>query len=403
VPPDGDARRTSRSPLAFALLPCALLFGAMLNLTLVVAGLKELVVDELGGTVADTALFFTVEMAAYLVFAPVWGALSDRAGRRRPFVVVGFAASGLVYLAYLAIDSIPLLLALRFLQGAGSIAGWSTAMALLFDHADETTRPRLAGLAGAALILGVGVGAPLGGVIASVFGARAPLAAAGGLFVLLALAALALVEAPRTSTRPRLAEIGRAIAGRPRLLLPWALYFIERFTVGLFVVVFPLALVARSGAGPAERGQALALFLFPFALCQLGTYRLARRFGALRTLAAGTALYGVALAALGRVEATTTLPLLVVLGALAAVIFPPTLALTAQWSDPEVRASVLAGFNLAGSAGFALGPVAGAWAERVGGFTLAFDLAGALSLAAALGLGLLLAGGNPVAREVGPG
>lgn len=375
----------------------------MLNLTLVVAGLKELVVDELGGTVADTALFFTVEMVAYLVFAPVWGALSDRVGRRRPFVVAGFAASGLVYLAYLTIDSIPLLLALRFVQGAGSIAGWSTTMALLFDHADEASRPRLAGMAGAALILGVGVGAPLGGAIASAFGPRAPLAAAGALFLLLALGALALAEAPRTLARPRLSEIRRAIAGRPRLLLPWALYFIERFTVGLFVVVFPLALVARSGAGPAERGQALALFLLPFALCQLGTYRLARRFGALRTLAVGTALYGLALTALGRVEVGALLPLLVVLGALAAVIFPPTLALTAQWSEPEARASVLAGFNLAGSAGFALGPVAGAWAARAGGFTLAFDLAGGVSLAAALGLVLLLAGGSAVVREVGSG
>ena len=39
----------------------------MLNLTLVV--------DELGGTVADAALFFTVEMVAYLLFAPLWGCL----------------------------------------------------------------------------------------------------------------------------------------------------------------------------------------------------------------------------------------------------------------------------------------------------------------------------------------
>ena len=52
-------------------LPCICLFFAMLNLTLVVPGLKELVVDELGGTVADTALFFTVEMVAYLLFAEV--------------------------------------------------------------------------------------------------------------------------------------------------------------------------------------------------------------------------------------------------------------------------------------------------------------------------------------------
>jgi MFS family permease len=258
-------------------------------------------------------------------------------------------------------------------------------------------------MAGASLILGVGLGAPLGGLLASALGARAPLAAAGGLFLLLALASTALVEAPHRLARPRLGEVGHALAARPRLLLPWALYFIERFTVGLFVVVFPLDLVARTGAGPAERGRALALFLLPFALCQLGTYRLARRFGALRTLAAGTALYGVAFAALGRVGSGALPPLLVALGALAAVIFPPTLSLTARWSAPEARASVLAGFNLAGSAGFAIGPVAGAWAERVGGFRLAFDLAGGVALAAAAGIALLLARGGAAAREDGSG
>ena len=37
-------------------LACFLLFGAMFNLTLVVAGLKEFIIDELGGTVTDATL-----------------------------------------------------------------------------------------------------------------------------------------------------------------------------------------------------------------------------------------------------------------------------------------------------------------------------------------------------------
>jgi MFS family permease len=69
---------------------------------------------------------------------------------------------------------------------------------------------------------------------------------------------------------------------------------------------------------------------------------------------------------------------------LAALIFPPTLALTAEWTAPETRASALAGFNVAGSLGFALGPIAGAWAHEVSGFTAAFDLAAAAAFAGAL-------------------
>jgi MFS family permease len=387
LPPSPISRVSS---VRTVVLPCLCLFFAMLNLTLVVPGLKELVVDDLGGTVADTALFFTVEMVAYLLFAPLWGALSDRAGRRRPFLLLGFAASGLIYLAYLGIHSIPLLLALRFVQGGSSIAGWSTTMALLFDHASDDERPRLAGFAGASLILGVGLGAPIGGLLTNTWGARAPLAAAGGLFLLLALAALAMAEAPQARARPSLGQIAHALTERPRLLLPWSLYAMERFTVGLFVVVFPLWLIERQGADPATRGRALALFLLPFALFQLGTYRLARRFGHFALLAAGCAGYALAFAALGRIAPGLMSPLLILLGALAAVIFPPTLALTAEWTAPESRASALAGFNVAGSLGFALGPIAGAWAHHTAGYTASFDLAataaalGALAVTAAL-------------------
>jgi MFS family permease len=380
-------RAAARAPLA---LPCALLFGAMLNLTLVVAGLKELVVERLGGTVTDAALFFTVEMTAYLAFGPLWGVLSDRHGRRRPFVVAGFAASGLLYLSFLAVESIPLLLALRFLQGGAAIAGWSTVMAVVFDGSDEQSRPRRAGIAGASLILGVGSGAPIGGLLSHAVGPTAPLAVAGVLFLLLAGAALALAEPAGIHPRVGLGEIGRELGARPRLLLPAALYFAERFTVGLFVVVFPVYLAEVGGADPAARGRYLAMFLFPFAFGQLGSYRLTRRFGALPPLAVGAALYGAAFVALGRLPLAAALGWMVVLGLLAAVIFPPTLTLTAQWSTVETRASALAAFNVAGSAGFALGPIAGARAVEAAGFAAAFDLAGVVVLAGAAAVGVAL-------------
>jgi MFS family permease len=371
------------------LLPAVLLFGSMLNLTLVVAGLKELVVDRLGGSIGQAALFFTVEMAAYALFGPLWGIASDRSGRRRPFVVAGFAASGALYLAMPAVESIPWLLVLRFLQGGAAIAGWSTVMAIVFDGSDAASRPRRAGMAGASIILGVGSGAPLGGWLSHAFGVEAPLYAAGLSFLLLAGAALALAEPARRESRPHPRELVAALGARPRLLVPGGLYFVERFSVGLFVVLFPVYLADLSGADPALRGRYLALFLFPFAFAQLASHRLARRFGALPTLAAGAVLYGLAFAAIGALGAGPLLAWMVVLGLLAAVIFPPTLTLVADWSTPETRASAMAAFNFAGSLGFALGPVAGAGVLRLAGYPAAFATAGALAVAAGAAVALL--------------
>ena len=169
------------------ILPCLLLFGAMFNLTLVVAGLKEFVIDELGGTVRDATLFFSVETTAYILFAPLWGLLSDRTGRRKILIISGFALSALLYSLYQFVDSVPTLLTLRFVQGACSVMGWSIVMALLLDHPDRRRRGRYMGLMGAALIFGVGVGAPVGGYLTRWYGAHAPVNAAAVLFALLAL------------------------------------------------------------------------------------------------------------------------------------------------------------------------------------------------------------------------
>lgn len=369
-------------------LPCLLLFGAMLNLTLIVPGLKELVIDALGGTVADAALFFTVEMIAYLLAAPLWGLASDRLGRRRPFVVVGFLASGALYASYLAVDSVAALLALRFVQGACSVMGWSTVMTVVADRADGPHRARAMGAAGASLILGVGLGAPLGGALAASFGPHAPLWAAAALFGVLGLAAMLLEEPPRHGERQSTRAVLGQLARTPALALPWAFYFVERLTVGLFVVVFPLFLDATTGGGPAERGRLLGYFLIPFALLQPVTYRLADRLGARTAMAAGAAAYGAALAVVGLLPAPAIAPWMVVLGAAAAVMFPPTLALTAELAGPAARATAMAGFNLAGSLGFAVGPLAGAALSARAGYAVAFAAAGALALAAAAAVGV---------------
>ena len=199
----------------------------MLNLTLVVAGLKELVVDELGGTVADTALFFTVEMAAYLVFAPLWGALSDRAGRRRPFVVAGFAASGL---------ALPRLPRDRLDPAAARAAlppGRRGDRRLVDDDGAalrprRRSRPARASPASRAprSSSASGSGAPIGGVHRLRLRPARPARRRGRALPPPRRSPRSRSRRRRAGSRDRrLGEIGRALADRPRLLLPWALYF----------------------------------------------------------------------------------------------------------------------------------------------------------------------------------
>jgi len=366
------------------LLPCVLLFGAMFNLTLVVAGLKELVIEEMGGTIADASLFFSVETFAYIIFAPLWGMLSDRLGHRKIFIVIGFLGSSLIYAYYGQVESVELLLALRFAQGAFTVMGWSLVMAHVMDQPKIGTRGRYMGLMGASLILGVALGAPVGGYITKWFGARAPLAAAAALFAVLTLLSLLLQESHQKRVGARLSDVRSLLGSEPRLLLPYGVHFIDRLAVGLFVVIFPLYLDSLGAGDAAVRGRYLSGFLVPFAFLQVFTGRWCERIGAARPLIYGSLLYGLLLATVGVTPLAWLGWVMVGLGMLAAVMFPPAILLTAQLSNEGTRGSAVGGFNLAGSLGFALGPLMGAWAYAAKGFGFAFALCGASEVLLAL-------------------
>ena len=75
--------------------------------------------------------------------------------------------------------------------------------------------------------------------------------------------------------------------------------------------------------------------------------------------------------------------MMLLLGAVAAVMFPPTLALVGELADPRARGAPWA-VQPCGSLGFAIGPLVGAWAQAAGGFRFTFVLSGGLAIALAL-------------------
>ena len=363
----------------------------MFNLTLVVAGLKEFIIEDLGGTVAHAALFFSVETLAYLIFAPLWGVASDRTGLRKPFIAAGFLGSGVLYFGFSLVDSVELLLVLRFFQGALSVMGWSILMALVVDRAVGEGRGRIMGLMGAALITGVSLGAPMGGYVTRAWGARAPVVVTAVLFVLLGIGSLFLRTETTRSAPSRLGGILAAVRSQPRLMLPMAFHFVDRFTVAFFVVIFPLYVDSLGATDPAVRGRYLGQFLIPFAFLQYFAGRLTDRVGPYKPLIAGSLAYGIVLCLVGYSDLGLLWPVMILLGVLAAVMFPPAITLTAQFSSPETRATAMGAFNFAGSLGFAIGPLVGGWIYSRSGYGAAFLLSGAMEIALALTTAVIVA------------
>ncbi len=100
------------------------------------------------------------------IAAPIWGALSDRNGRRRILVMTVFGTA-LGYLMWVMADAFWLLILSRLFGGA--MAGnLSVATAAIADVTDKKSRAKGMGMLGAAFGLGFIIGPAIGGVLSLV-------------------------------------------------------------------------------------------------------------------------------------------------------------------------------------------------------------------------------------------
>ena len=151
-------------------------------------------VRELGASTFQLGLLTTVYALMQFLFAPVWGSLSDRYGRKR-ILIAGMAGFGVSYLLMGVGTSYPHLLLARVLGGILSSATLPTAMAFAADVSSEEERGRAMGRMGAALSLGFVFGPTIGGALAPL-GVRAPFYVGGAVALLNCLLAIAILKEP---------------------------------------------------------------------------------------------------------------------------------------------------------------------------------------------------------------
>ncbi|HRP75681.1 MAG TPA: MFS transporter [Rhodocyclaceae bacterium] len=314
-------------------------------------------------------LFMSVNMIGALLAAPLAGLASDAIGRRTPLIAAAFAVNGLTLLLIAGDWSYGAMLALRFVEGCAHMTSLSLLMTLGADHARREGIGSSMGAVGAAVSLGVASGAPLGGWLGAEEAIRVPWLG-GWMMIGLALAVPWLLrDAPAGMERMKPRALISALAGNRMLAVPYVFAFVDRLTVGFIVSTFSLYLGTVMGFSAPRIGMVMAAFLIPFSLLTYPAGLLCRRWDRLGMMILGSALYGVFLIALGLVPGQLMIAVMATGGVVAALMYAPSLVLTAELAGPGQRASTLAGFNVAGSMGFALGPLLGG--TLVGGFRAA--------------------------------
>ena len=197
------------------------------------------------------------------VFAPVWGSVSDRIGRK-PVLIIGMIGYGLSSLLMGFSTELWMLFASRALSGLLSSATMATALAYIGDSTSEQDRGGGMGALGAAMALGVIVGPGFGGWLAgdslsTPFFIAAGMSLVSLLLILLLLPESLPAEARQQSERKvstvQVSELWRALFSPIGVLLFMVTLF--SFALTNFEAVFGLYALEKFDYGPERVGTIL--------------------------------------------------------------------------------------------------------------------------------------------------
>lgn len=229
-------------------------------------------------------------------FAPLWGSISDRIGRR-PVILISVATSVVSYLFFSHASTLAWLIFSRVLAGIGS-ANVSAAQAYITDITDPANRSKSLGLVGAAFGLGFIFGPPLGGILKTHYGIEAVGYAAAALSLLdLILAFFLLPESLKEKQSGqmqfkffRFDSIAQTLRQAPLSRVAWVNFLYIFAFVNMQV---SLALLAKEHYALSDKsiGYLFAFIGFCAAMVQGGLIgRLTKKYGEKKLLLLGNCL-----------------------------------------------------------------------------------------------------------------
>lgn len=322
----------------------AAVFAIMLSGVVVLPAVRPLLAAR-GAGESSMHAFASAGMLGAVAFSTWLVRRCDRAPSplRRAAIYAGLDASLAVFA--LVPLPVPVLLLLRFAQGALNVAALSVAMAVA--PSPHGGRSGLAAV-GSAMMLALVAGNPLAGV-ALTFGYGGPFVLAGS-----AAAVAAVLLAGAGTATPRSSPTPDDPSGSTSVRLAQVIAFAERFSVGCFVVTFAVHARERLGLDDRAVAFAYATMLVPFALAMYPVTRAARIGSRGLLLGLGSAVYALAFMILALADRTSVaFAALGVAGVASAFLYAPAMCLA---SAGAARSTGMARFHAAGCLGMALGP-----------------------------------------------
>ena len=269
-------KQTKRAlPLLFAVM-----FLVMVGFGIIIPVLP-FYAEEIGASPTQLGLLMAVYSLMQLLFAPIWGRVSDKIGRK-PVIMIGIFGLAVSFFFMGISSALWMLFVARVIGGVLSAANMPTVMAYVADITTPEDRGKGMGIIGAATGLGFVFGPAIGGVFSKI-NLSMPFYIAGTLslltfFLVWFFLKESLTEENRIQQHKETITIRQALSG-PHAVLFFLHLFISLSLSGL-EATFAYFAADRAGLGTIELGLVFMIMGLASAIVQGGIVgRMTKKYG----------------------------------------------------------------------------------------------------------------------------
>ncbi|MDQ0200059.1 MFS transporter [Neobacillus ginsengisoli] len=315
--------------------------------------------EQIGASPTQLGLLMAVYSFMQLIFAPLWGRVSDRIGRK-PVMMLGITGLAISFFIQAVSTQLWMLFAARIFGGLLSSANMPTAMAYVADITTEENRSKGMGIIGAAIGLGFVFGPAIGGIFSKISLSMPFYLASGSSVLTLILVLLLLKESSVKNHKEKKQSIWQAFSGSGSVL------FIVQFFISVSLsgleATFAYFAAKKAGLDSSQLGYIFMIMGFAGAMVQGGLVgRLAKKHGESSVIQGGIIVSAIGFCLILLVHSFTTAALyLTIFGIGNGVIRPSVSSLITKTSTAGHGSAtgILSSFD---SLGRIIGPPLGGW------------------------------------------
>ncbi|WHY03567.1 MFS transporter [Neobacillus sp. DY30] len=319
--------------------------------------------EEMGASPTQLGLLMAVYSLMQLIFAPFWGKLSDRIGRK-PIMMIGIAGLSLSFFIQAMATDLWMLFAARIIGGVLSSANMPTAMAYVADITTPENRGKGMGIVGAAVGLGFVFGPAIGGIFSkSSMSMPFYLAGASSLITLVIIFFFlkeSLQKNNSNADQSRTQSRWKAFSGPASVL--FLLQLLISLSLSGLEATFAYFAAKKAGLGAAQLGYIFMIMGFAGAMVQGGMVgRLTKKYGEGTVIQGGIIVSAIGFGLILFVDSFTTAAIfLSIFGIGNGVIRPSVSSLLTKTTDAGHGSAtgLLSSFD---SLGRIIGPPLGGW------------------------------------------